>query len=454
MVGSPPAIGLLLVLATTGANAQVVLAPTHYQLECQLDFDAEIVRGTSRIDLRNPSSDSVREASLLLYRLMRVKTVRDGRGRALPFRQAVVAFDDFQKLQVNHVMVDLSAPLAPGARTTIEVHFDGHLLGYTETGMLYVKDRIDRTFTILRPDAYAYPQPGYPSSAVNRSAPAWSFSYLARITVPRGLSVANGGRLDGSEPRGSATTFQFSSLRPSWRMDFAIAPYSALTAGPVRVFHLPGDEVGAAGVARAAEQALNVYARWFGPRRESVPVTIIEIPDGWGSQADVTTIIQSAAAFKDPERYREVYHELSHLWDVPSSDRPSPRLNEGLASFLEYLVTQELSGTPVVDRRANQLIAWLRTSVQDHQDWRTVPLVDYGRARLTDLSYSVGALYFDLVYRLVGPEGLSIWGARQDAPLGRRSVRALWRCVCPTSESVRLLACTDVGPRQELTAHL
>lgn len=397
-------IGLLLVLAATGANAQVVFAPTHYLLDCELDVDAGVLRGTARIDVQNPSTDSVREASLLLYRLIRVKAVRDGQGQTLPFRQAVVAFDDVPKLQVNHILVDLPVPLAPGARTTIEVQFDGHLLGYAETGMLYVKDRIDRAFTILRPDAYAYPQPGYPSSAINRSAPEWSFSYVGRITVPSGLTVANGGRLEGREPRGKTVTFRFSSLRPSWRMDFAIAPYSSLTSGPIRVFHLPGDEAGAAGVVRAAEQALSLYAGWFGPRREAVPMTFIEIPDGWGSQADVTTILQSAAAFKDPDQHREVYHEISHLWDVPSLDRPSPRWNEGLASFLEYLVAQELSGKPVVDERANRLIAWLRSSLPEHPDWKTVPLVDYGHAQLTDLSYSVGALYFDLVYRLVGPE--------------------------------------------------
>lgn len=121
-------------------------------------------------------------------------------------------------------------------------------------------------------------------------------------------------------------------------------------------------------------------------------MTFIEIPDGWGSQADVTTILQSAAAFKVPEQHREVYHEISHLWDVPSIDRPSPRWNEGLASFLEYLVTQEVSGKSVVDARANQLIARLRSSLPEHSDWRTALLVDYGHARLTDLSYSAGAL--------------------------------------------------------------
>ena len=39
--------------------------------------------------------------------------------------------------------------------------------------------------------------------------------------------------------------------------------------------------------------------------------------------------------------------------------------------------------------------------------WREVPLADYGRAGLTDLSYSVGAVYFDLLYRLAGPEAFN-----------------------------------------------
>ena len=31
-------------------------------------------------------------------------------------------------------------------------------------------------------------------------------------------------------------------------------------------------------------------------------------------------------------------------------------------------------------------------------------MIDYGKANMTDLSYSVGALMFDLLYRLIGPD--------------------------------------------------
>ncbi len=400
-------LGLSLVLTPGTSAAQVVLSPIRYDMRIAVDYDTELLRGTVRIVVRNPSTGPVLEASLLLYRLLRVNTARDAQGRELAFRQAVVAFADFGQLQVNQLLVTLPEPLAPGAQTSIEVQYEGHLLGYSETGMRYVQDRIDPAFTILRPDSYAYPVPGYPSSSVNRSAPESAFSYSARITVPQGLTVANGGRLEGTDTLGTAVTFRYASLKPSSRMDFAIAKYTELSSGSIRVLHLPGDGAGAAGVARAAGEALERFNRWFGPLRESAVLTFIEIPDGWGSQADVTTIIQSAAAFKDPSRHREVYHEISHLWNVAPTDRPSPRWNEGQASFLEYLVTQEVTGRPQVDARANQLLDWLRGELPAHAAWSTVPLVDYGRNGMTDLSYSVGALYFDLLYRLAGRESFN-----------------------------------------------
>ena len=400
-------LALIVALAAGEVSAQVVLSPTRYELDLDVDYADEVLRGTARIVVENPSTQPVHHASLLLYRLMRVRSVRDGQGGDLTFSQAVVAFEDFGKLQVNQILVTLREPLAPGAQTVVEIRYDGHLLGYAETGMRYVQDRVDPEFTILRDDSFAYPRPGYPSVAVNRGAPPWTFSYAARVTVPQGLTVANGGHLEGMDRLGDRVTFRFSSLKPSWRMDFAIAKYSELASGSIRVYYLPGDSGGAAGVAQAAQRALDLFSRWFGPRQEVAAFTFIEIPDGWGSQTDVTTIIQTAAAFRDPGRHREVYHEISHLWNVPPTDRPSPRWNEGLASFLEYLVTEEVTGTPIVDSRATQLIEWLRGALPAHAEWTKVPLVDYGRAGLTDLSYSVGALFFDLLYRLVGREAFN-----------------------------------------------
>ncbi len=403
MIQAICALGLLLGVAPVHADNRVVLAPVRYELTYDLDYKAERLAASARIELQNQSKQPVREASLLLYRLLSVRSVANDKGVALPFKQSVVAFEDETKLQVNQVVITLPTPLAPGARTAIRLEYGGHLLGYAETGSLYIRDRIDPAFTILREDAYAYPMPGYPSHLLMRQyVTGWEFTYSARITVPKELTVANGGRPEATESQGDRVTFRYSSLKPSWRMDFAVAKYESLSSDAVRVFYLPGDKEGASGVAGAAEKSLDIYTRWFGPLPVSAALTFIEIPDGWGSQADVTTIMQTAAAFKDVKQHREVYHEISHLWNPKDKDRPAPRWNEGLATFLKFLVDQEVTGEPRIDARANRMIDWLHKQLPAHPDWRKVPLVDYGRTELTDLSYTVGAMFFDLVYRLAG----------------------------------------------------
>ena len=376
----------------------VILAPTHYDLAVSIDYKAEVLHGKARIELQNPSAEPVREASFLLYRLMKVT-------KAGTFTQKVVTFDDQPKMQVNHVVVELPEPLAPKAKTTVEIEYEGPLLGYSETGMLYVKDKIDPEFTILRMDAYAYPVQGVPSRATNRRVPLPEYTYTAHIDVPKELVVANGGHLDKVEPADDRVTYTFSSIKPSFRMDFAIAKYGELSVGPIRIYYLPGDKAGAESVAEGTRKSMELFTSWFGPLPgSSSGLTFIEIPEGLGSQADVTTIIQRASAFKDPKKLHEVYHEISHLWNVPDTDLPSPRWNEGLASFLEDLVDQEIRGEPRVDKGTAWSLDRLRAELPKHPEWKTTPFADYGRAGMTDLSYTLGDVFFDLLYRIVGRE--------------------------------------------------
>jgi aminopeptidase N len=392
--------------AQESAELRLKLAPVNYDLDLTVDYEAEQLRGDVGLTFRNWSEDPVTEVPLLLYRLMTVESATGTDGRELSVVQTVVSYDDFAKLQVNAVTVTLPVPLAPGDTTEIHLRYSGHLLGYSETGMRYVKDRIDPAFTIIRPDARTYPTIRYPSWAANRRTPLPDFTYRARITAPDTLVVANGGELLGTETADGSTTWTYRGWVPSWRMDFAIASYRTLEAGPVRIFYLPGDSVGAAGVQREAAGSLALFEEWFGPLRGTPALTVLEIPEGWGSQADVRTIIQTAAAFRDSTRHHEVYHEVSHLWNPPDGDTPSPRWNEGLASYLQYATIEALHGRPALEARANRLIERLRGWLTDEPVLRATPLIRYGEAQIAGRSYTVGALFFTLVDRVVGPGAL------------------------------------------------
>jgi aminopeptidase N len=385
-------------------DSGVVLSPRHYDLVINIDYASGTLQGTARIALQNPSNTPVSQVSLLLNRSMQVASATTEDGRKLVFTQQVVPFTDFEELRATQVLVELPQPLPSQAETTIQLAYGGPLHGYAETGMSYIQDHISRDFTILRDDAWAYPKPGYPSLAVLRSSAEASFRYRTTITVPADLVVANGGRLVAREEDGGKATYTYASVQPSWRMDFAIAPYQIVTAEPVRIYYLPGDAAGAERVGRAAQDALGLLARWFGPLATNDGLAFIEIPDGWGSQADVTTIIQTAAAFRDSTRLYEVYHEVSHLWAVPPLERPPPRIEEGLATFLSYRIAEEVAGRAAIDSQSTLLLERLRRGLPDHPRWREVPLIDYGAAELTDLSYRVGALFFYLMYRIEGPQ--------------------------------------------------
>ncbi|MBI4885851.1 MAG: hypothetical protein HY824_02050 [Acidobacteria bacterium] len=380
----------------------LLLRPTRYDLNVQLDLERQRMEATVRLRLRNDNQVPVRTASLLLYRLLDVRSVRDPSGAPRAFGQRVAAFEDFAKLQANHVVVPLTPALAPGEEVTLDLQYGGHVLGYAETGMLYIRDRIDTTYAMLRMDTFAYPQPGYPSDAVNSRRGLPVYDYTATITVPATHTVANGGALVERRADGTTVSYVYRSVKPSWRMDFAVARFKILRDGDLTVFHLPADSTGATRILGAMTRTLALYTRWFGPLRGKAPFAVIEIPDGWGSQADVTSILQAAAAFQDARRESELYHEISHLWNAANAEAPAPRWEEGLATFLEDVTADSLSGTVSTDSSAMRVARWLAGRVPRDSALRTVPPADYGKRAMTGHSYWVGSLMFYGLYRLVG----------------------------------------------------
>ncbi len=382
-----------------------VLTPIRYDLATRVDFAEQRLEGTARITVRNLSATAARSVPLTLYRLLRVTAAGDGAGRPLPFRQSVEAFEDFARLQVNAIEVRLPRPLAPQDTAVVSISYAGHLLGYSETGMLYVRDRVDTAFTMIRDDAWAYPRVEYPSFRASRRAGRRAFDYVAKVTVPEGWVVANVGRLMDRSTANGEVTWTYRNVRPAWRMDFGIARYGRITreGGAITVFHLPGDSAGAVRVADGAAAALRLLAGWFGPLRDPVPFTIVEIADGWGSQADVTGIIQAAAAFRDSTRVHEVYHEVAHLWNPVERDSAPPRWNEGLATFLEYRIAERLDGGSV-DERARFLAGWLDGLYARRPELAGIPMREFGRRQETGLSYSVGMLFFHVLERVLGGE--------------------------------------------------
>jgi hypothetical protein len=389
---------------TTASQPAGRLRTLRTDLELRVDLAGERLDGTARLTVENEGSVPVREIPIVLYRLLTVVGVRDRGGAPLPFTQEVVAFEDEARKQVTRAVVALPKPLGRGETALVEIAYGGFLAGYAETGALYIRDRITEEFAIVREDCEAYPTVGPASNRLRREAGLQEFDWSARITVPFTHVVASGGELVERVAKDGWTTFVYRGLRPAWRLDFAIARYRVVERAPLRIYALPGDEAGAERLLTAGTTGLKELERRFGPRFGTGELAVIEIPDGYGSQASEAAIIQSAAAFRDPARTRELYHELTHLWNPPSLDRPDCRWNEGLATFLEDLLAERLDSRGTVRESADRLAAFLRKRIAAEPRLARVPMRDYGKEDLTDYSYSVGGLLFYLLYRTVGDE--------------------------------------------------
>lgn len=387
---------------STASPAQ--LRVIRYVLHLIPDYSDPGLTGHCNLTVENRSDKVVKRIPLLLYRTLYVDRVRDERGRTLQFAQRVCSFRDWGALQVNAVHVDLPEPLHPKARCAIHLDYHGWVMGYAETGMRYIQDRIDADFTILRPDSRVYPEVGVPEWSVNRAAGLQWFDYILKVTVPEGYTVANGGREVKRHTGPEGVTWVFRNIRPAWRMDAAIARYRIIQKGKNRVYHFPGDEAGANSVMQAMTDAMERYSNWFGPLEDSHGFRIIEIPEGWGSQADVTSIIQTAAAFRNPDQLHQVYHEIAHQWNVNDLDPlPSRFASEGFATYLQYRLAEECGGHKGALKQGIQLcLDKFRRQCGKNPSAAAIPMAAYGTHRLTGLSYTKGMVFFALLNRLMG----------------------------------------------------
>jgi hypothetical protein len=382
------------------------LKTMRYELDVKVDYEKEKISGKCLLTVHNPADQAISHVPLILYRLLKVTSVTSETGESIPYKQEVLSFEDWEQLQVNYVEVRLPQPLASGKSLILAIDYEGYILGYAEAGWLYVKDHVDRNFTIMRMDGYGYPIVGYPCERVNRIAGLQNLDYTISVTVPKDLVVANGGKLLGKSFHNGQVTYSYANIKPAWRIDMPIAAYSLAEdkENELKIFHFPEDKENAGMVLDAMQSALQLYTRWFGPAYDFQGFTIIEVPEGYGSQADVTSILQTADAFKDRSNLTALYHEISHIWNVRSLDSLPPRFeSEGLAMFLQYLVQERLDNQKdALAKGFDHLCQRFIQQCERNPKGKDVPIIEYGKEDLTDLSYTKGMLFFTILYHILG----------------------------------------------------
>lgn len=398
-------VSTMLLGLSISASASDLPAVTHYGLDIRFQLREQRLSAVAYLTIRNGTKRPFTDVPFLLYRLLTVEGVRNHDGRPLDFKQDVIQLSDEPSLQARAVTVVLPSPLLPDDSLSFIMQYGGFMFGYPEV-MAYVRDRIDEEYSLLRPDAFAYPVLAEPSFASAIAANDTKFTYEVTATVPRPYRVACGGELTDTHLTVDSATFFFRSKIPTWRIDIAAAKFSLLEnpEAKLAVYHLPEDSTGARRVLDAARDVIGLFSGMFGKPKTYRGYSVIEIPDGWGSQASDYYFLQTAAAFKDSTRIPEVYHEIGHSWNATSSGeiQRCRYFDEAFASFFQALAVRAFRGEKAFEDDMEQSRAlFVRWAKSDSQVFRT-PIAQYGSREMGRHSYTKGAWSLYVLYRIVG----------------------------------------------------
>lgn len=401
---------LLLMAASTLGQNKIMPSVLNYNFDIHLLVDDQKMDASAQMTIENKTAGVIDTLPILLYRLLTVKSVTNEDGEPLQFSQDIVTMAEQDNWQVNQVRIVLQKSLQPGEWTSVTLAYSGYICGYPEV-MAYTKEHIDTGYTLIRQDIFAYPT----ISTANYKALATTFDdaydYHLRVTVPHEYVAACGGRLDSTTIGKDSLIYYFSSKAPDTRVDIAAAKFAILTdtTENLAAYYLPGDSIGARAVLNAMKQSVELYTDWFGSPKGYSGYTVIEIPNGWGSQAGKFYILQTAAAFEDTSRMSEVYHEVGHTWNatVDPSIQRCRYFDEAFASFFQMLVSGELRGKNELADGMDWYRDYYKKRIKNDSLGAATPIAKYGEHELGGYSYTVGAWSLYVLRELIGKKAFN-----------------------------------------------
>ncbi|MCD6368308.1 MAG: hypothetical protein J7L38_00755 [Thermoproteales archaeon] len=382
------------------------IKPVEYYFTANVLVDEGVLQAKCRVKLSNLGAEPENTVQILLNRGLKASSVEQP-GRRVIFTQRLCRFPDLKEIEVNLIEIHFERPLKPGGTTWITLAYEGEVEGYEEV-FAYARDKIDENFSLIRTDVFSYPVVGAPEfKKLVSLLPSQRFNYRLEVTVPEGFKVANIGRLLGYRRKKDMVTYIYVSKLPSWRMDIAVARFKLLfdKEEDLRVFALEEDYAHAERIMHELKRCLAFYREWFGEPVFWAGYTVIEIPEGWGGQADVCGMLLDSRCFRDENEVGGLYHELAHLWNVPSGEKiPSRFLDEGFASYFQLLAERKFLGEEKFREKMKFSRRRIIQMAEKNPILLEIPVASYGEYMVTDASYFVGAWILYILHRIVGDE--------------------------------------------------
>ncbi len=166
------------------------------------------------------------------------------------------------------------------------------------------------------------------------------------------------------------------------------------------------DEKNATAILDGVSRSVQLYSQMFGDLKDYQGYTLIEIPDGWGSQASDYYLLQVASTFDDVQHLAQLYHEVAHTWNAKTKpDIQRCRwFDEAFAMYFQALAIREFEGQDAYKKEMDRdRESFINRATRDRKNFDT-PIAEYGKYELGGNSYSKGPWSLYVLHQLVGEE--------------------------------------------------
>jgi hypothetical protein len=381
----------------------------NYNLYFKIEPEENFFNALGVLIIGNETEDDYNQLSILLYHGLKVSSIKDGNNKALSFTEEKISLKDEEKYYINHICVTLDDVLKPEEQIDLYIEYEGGINGYSHL-MTYVKDKIDKEFSIIRPDSHGYPiiaQPCYDSIAKSYKN---IFTYNLSIDVPKEYTVGCGGVLKEIVQGKERNVFKYSSDLQTWRFDIGIAQYSIVEDKDMKlkIFVFPEHEANAENVVRnEIKRAFHLFICLFGDYGKHNYFTVIEVKESFGSQAGDNYIMMEEHGFSsDVKKLTHLYHEIGHAWNVKAKQdvQKTRFFDEAFASYFEALAIKKFYGDRAFEDKMEFYRKQYIESIQRDETNFSTPICDYGKFDLGYNSYTKGPWVLYVLNEILGDD--------------------------------------------------